>query len=389
MKYLFTSESVTEGHPDKICDQISDALLDAYLSKDPNSHVAIETLVTENFVLVTGEVTSNHEIDIESIVRNQILGIGYNKDEYGFNGNTCEVVIKIKKQSEDINIGVLREGGVIGAGDQGIMFGYACDETSTYMPLPIFFAHLIVKKLDEVRKNKLISYLRPDGKSQVTICYDKEIYIDTILISNQHDEIDSIIIRKDIIEKVINQIPELQKYIKRETNILINPTGRFVIGGPKGDSGLTGRKIIVDTYGGYSRHGGGAFSGKDATKVDRSAAYMARYIAKNLVAAKVATKLELQLSYAIGLENPISIYVETFGTGKYKNNDIVDMINAIFDLRPSKIIQSLELYKPIYNKLAKYGQIGREDLNVSFEKLDKVEEITNYLSKQKLIIEKM
>ena len=382
MKYLFTSESVTEGHPDKVCDQISDAILDAYLEKDDKSHVAIETLATENFVLVTGEVKTSSKIDIESIVRKTILDIGYDKDEYGFNGNNCEVVIKIKDQSPDIDMGVSKENGIIGAGDQGIMFGFACNETNNYMPYPIYFAHLLVKKLDEVRKNKIIPYLRPDGKSQVTINYDDKPYIDTILISNQHDDINLEILKEDIIEKVILQIPEIVKMMTPGTKVLINPTGRFIIGGPKGDSGLTGRKIIVDTYGGYSRHGGGAFSGKDATKVDRSAAYMARYIAKNLVAAKVADKLEIQLSYAIGMENPISINIETFGTEKYEKSIIQSLIIELFDLRPGAIRDHLELTKPIYNKLARYGHIGREDLELNFEKIDKVNEIREYLSKK-------
>ena len=382
MKYLFTSESVTEGHPDKVCDQISDAILDAYLEKDDKSHVAIETLATENFVLVTGEVKTSSKIDIESIVRKTILDIGYDKDEYGFNGNNCEVVIKIKEQSPDIDMGVSQENGIIGAGDQGIMFGFACNETNNYMPYPIYFAHLLVKKLDEVRKNKIIPYLRPDGKSQVTINYDDKPYIDTILISNQHDDINLEILKEDIIEKVILQIPEIVKMMTPGTKVLINPTGRFIIGGPKGDSGLTGRKIIVDTYGGYSRHGGGAFSGKDATKVDRSAAYMARYIAKNLVAAKVADKLEIQLSYAIGMENPISINIETFGTEKYEKSIIQSLVIDLFDLKPGAIRSHLELTKPIYNKLARYGHIGREDLELNFEKLDKVNEIREYLSKK-------
>jgi S-adenosylmethionine synthetase len=373
MRNYFTSESVTEGHPDKICDQISDAILDAYLSVDPNCHVACETAVTKDFVLIMGETNSKYKLDLETIVRNKIIEIGYNQDILGFNGNTCEIINKMHIQSSDIDMGVSKED--TGAGDQGIMFGYACNETKTYMPLPIYLAHELTKKLAEVRKNNKLSYLRPDGKSQVTVIYEnnKPVEVDTILISTQHDEyVSQDQIKEDLIKYVINEVIP-KKLIKETTKILINPTGRFVIGGPLGDSGLTGRKIIVDTYGGYARHGGGAFSGKDSTKVDRSAAYMARYIAKNLVAANIATHLEIQLSYAIGVSKPLSIFVETFNTSNYRDEQIINVINKIWDLRPKAIIKELNLNNPIYSKLAAYGHMGREDLNVKWEFLDKVE----------------
>jgi S-adenosylmethionine synthetase len=373
MRNYFTSESVTEGHPDKICDQISDAVLDAYLSVDPNCHVACETAVTKDFVLIMGETNSKYKLDLETIVRNIIIEIGYNQDILGFNGNTCEIINKMHTQSSDIDMGVSKED--TGAGDQGIMFGYACNETKTYMPLPIYLAHELTKKLAEVRKNNKLSYLRPDGKSQVTVIYEnnKPVEVDTILISTQHDEyVSQDQIKEDLIKYVINEVIP-KKLIKETTKILINPTGRFVIGGPLGDSGLTGRKIIVDTYGGYARHGGGAFSGKDSTKVDRSAAYMARYIAKNLVAANIATHLEIQLSYAIGVSKPLSIFVETFNTSNYRDEQIINVINKIWDLRPKAIIKELNLNNPIYSKLAAYGHMGREDLNVKWEFLDKVE----------------
>jgi S-adenosylmethionine synthetase len=373
MRNYFTSESVTEGHPDKICDQISDAVLDAYLSVDPNCHVACETAVTKDFVLIMGETNSKYKLDLETIVRNIIIEIGYNQDNLGFNGNTCEIINKMHTQSSDIDMGVSKED--TGAGDQGIMFGYACNETKTYMPLPIYLAHELTKKLAEVRKNNKLSYLRPDGKSQVTVIYEnnKPVEVDTILISTQHDEyVSQDQIKEDLIKYVINEVIP-KKLIKETTKILINPTGRFVIGGPLGDSGLTGRKIIVDTYGGYARHGGGAFSGKDSTKVDRSAAYMARYIAKNLVAANIATHLEIQLSYAIGVSKPLSIFVETFNTSNYSDEQIINVINKIWDLRPKAIIKELNLNNPIYSKLAAYGHMGREDLNVKWEFLDKVE----------------
>lgn len=391
MKNLFTSESVTEGHPDKVCDQISDAVLDAYLKVDPNCHVACEVCATTQFVLVMGETSSSAAIDIEKIVRNTIIEIGYDDDIYGFNGHTCQVLIKMNKQSSDIamgvNIGAKDENSEheeIGAGDQGIMFGFAVDETSELMPLPITLAHKLAKQLTKVRKENVLHYLRPDGKTQVSVLYEDNVpvMVETILISAQHDEGVSLeTLKKDLIEKVINQI--IPAYlITKDTKILINPTGRFVIGGPNGDSGLTGRKIIVDTYGGYARHGGGAFSGKDATKVDRSAAYMARYIAKNLVAANVASKLEIQLSYAIGVAKPVSILVETFNTSQFTNQVIVDCINELFDLTPKSIIETLDLLKPHYQKLAAYGHIGREDLHVKWEEVNKVEAIKEYMKKR-------
>ena len=385
MRSLFTSESVTEGHPDKICDQISDAILDAYLTVDENCHVACEVAVTKDFVLIMGETSSSAIIDVDAIARKIILEIGYDNDIYGFNGHTCEILIKMNQQSSDIaqGVNIAMDDKTIGAGDQGLMFGYACNETKELMPLPIHLAHQLTKRLSEVRKQGLLSYLRPDGKSQVTVEYDGflPVAIDTILISTQHDEnVSQTQIREDLIKHVINVVMP-KELINGNTKILINPTGRFVIGGPMGDSGLTGRKIIVDTYGGYSRHGGGAFSGKDATKVDRSAAYMSRYIAKNLVASNVATHLEIQLSYAIGVAQPLSILVDTFNTSKYSTIQIIELIKNIFDLRPQAIIKQLELKKPIYNKLASYGHMGREDLMVKWEQLDKVAEITQYLKK--------
>lgn len=373
MKNYFTSESVTEGHPDKICDQISDAVLDAYLKEDPNCHVACECAVTTNFILIMGETNSKKVIDLENIVRKKIIQIGYDKEELGFNGHNVEIVNKIHKQSADIEIGVNQK--ETGAGDQGIMFGYACNETDNYMPLPIELAHIITKELAHLRRTKTLKYLRPDGKSQVTVVYDngKPLYIDTILISTQHDlNVSQKQIKEDLTKYIINKKID-KKIINKQTKILINPTGRFVIGGPLGDSGLTGRKIIVDTYGGYARHGGGAFSGKDSTKVDRSAAYIARHIAKNLVAAKVATHIEVQLSYAIGISKPISIYVDTFQTSKLQNEQIINIINNLWDLTPKGIIDYLDLKKPIYSQIASYGQIGRSDIDISWEKLDKVE----------------
>ena len=381
MKNYFTSESVTEGHPDKICDQISDAILDEYLRHDPDCHVACECAVTKNFVLVMGETNSKISIDIEKVVRNKIIEIGYDKDELGFNGHNVQILNKINSQSPDIEMGVSKED--TGAGDQGIMFGYACNETDNYMPLPISLAHTITKELALLRKNETLKYLRPDGKSQVTVVYEngKPKYIDTILISTQHDEnISQETIKNDLINHIIK--PKInKKLITEDTKILINPTGRFVIGGPLGDSGLTGRKIIVDTYGGYSRHGGGAFSGKDSTKVDRSAAYIARHIAKNLVAAKIATHLEVQLSYAIGISKPISINVNSFKTSKLNEAEIIKIIEQLWDLSPKGIIDDLDLKQPIYSKTATYGHVGREDLNLSWEKLDKVNEIKEILRK--------
>lgn len=369
MKNYFTSESVTEGHPDKICDQISDAILDEYLKVDPNCHVACESAVTKDFILIIGETNSNKFVDIEKVVRKLIVDIGYDKEEYGFNGNTCEIIIKMNIQSSDIDMGVSKED--MGAGDQGIMFGYACNETDNYMPLPIYLAHEITKKLAYLRKNNILKYLRSDGKSQVTVLYENGIpvSIDTVLISTQHDEnVSQEQIREDLINHIVNTVIP-NKLLTKDIKILINPTGRFVIGGPMGDSGLTGRKIIIDTYGGYSRHGGGAFSGKDATKVDRSAAYMARHIAKNLVANKIAEKIEIQLSYAIGVSHPISIYVETFNTSNYSSKEIIDIINKNWNLTPKGIIEYLELNKPVYKETATYGHFGRDDVDFSWEKI--------------------
>lgn len=360
MRKLFTSESVTEGHPDKICDQISDAVLDAILEKDPNGRVACETSVTTGMVLVTGEITTNCYVDIPKIVRNTIEAIGYTRAKYGFDSDTCAVLTSISEQSPDIAMGVdesleSKQGGmdkedVIGAGDQGMMFGYANNETSEYMPMAISMAHKLSRRLSEVRKNGTLPYLRPDGKTQVTVEYEnnKAIRIDTIVVSTQHGpEVTREQIEKDIFEHVISKVVPVE-FLDENTNYYINPTGRFVVGGPQGDAGLTGRKIIVDTYGGYGRHGGGAFSGKDPTKVDRSAAYAARWVAKNLVAAGVADKLEVQLAYAIGIAKPVSISVETFGTGKIDDKKIVEIINKVFDLRPSAIIKELNLRRPIY-----------------------------------------
>ncbi|BDR65927.1 S-adenosylmethionine synthase [Clostridium tetani] len=391
MRKLFTSESVTEGHPDKICDQISDAVLDAILEKDPNGRVACETSVTTGMVLVTGEITTNCYVDIPKIVRNTIEAIGYTRAKYGFDSDTCAVLTSISEQSPDIAMGVdesleSKQGGmdkedVIGAGDQGMMFGYANNETLEYMPMAISMAHKLSRRLSEVRKNGTLPYLRPDGKTQVTVEYEnnKAIRIDTIVVSTQHGpEVTREQIEKDIFEHVISKVVPVE-FLDENTNYYINPTGRFVVGGPQGDAGLTGRKIIVDTYGGYGRHGGGAFSGKDPTKVDRSAAYAARWVAKNLVAAGVADKLEVQLAYAIGIAKPVSISVETFGTGKIDDKKIVEIINKVFDLRPSAIIKELNLRRPIYKQTAAYGHFGRTDVELPWESLDKLEEIKNLI----------
>ena len=398
-KLLFTSESVTEGHPDKMCDAISDAILDALMEQDPMSRVACETASCTGFVLVTGEITTEAYVDIQKIVRETVKEIGYDKSEYGFDGNTCAVMVAIDEQSPDIAMGVDKsleakkeaaennmseeELDAIGAGDQGMMFGYATNETEEYMPYPIYLAHKLTRQLAKVRKDGTLPYLRPDGKSQVSVQYDeagKPIRLEAVVLSTQHDP--------DVIQEQIHE--DIKKYVfdpilpkemlDEDTKYFINPTGRFVIGGPHGDAGLTGRKIIVDTYGGYARHGGGAFSGKDCTKVDRSAAYAARYVAKNIVAAGLADKCEIQLSYAIGVAHPTSIRVDTFGTGKLSNAKLVEIIRDNFDLRPAGIIKMLDLRRPIYKQTAAYGHFGRNDLDLPWEKLDKADDLKKYLA---------
>ncbi|MBO4887242.1 MAG: methionine adenosyltransferase [Firmicutes bacterium] len=388
MKYLFTSESVTEGHPDKICDQISDAILDALLAADPQSRVACETTATTGMVTVMGEITTEAYADIPRIVRNVVNEIGYTRSDYGFDGDTCAVITSIDEQSPDIAMGVdesyaYQQGAQedvyekTGAGDQGLMFGYACSETPEYMPLAITMAHKLCRRLAEVRKSGELSYLRPDGKSQVTVEYvdGKVSRIDTVVVSTQHDpDVSQETLRRDILEKVIRRVIPAE-YLDSDTKFFINPTGRFVIGGPQGDTGLTGRKIIVDTYGGAAPHGGGAFSGKDPTKVDRSACYAARYAAKNLVAAGLCERCQIQLAYAIGVARPVSIMVDTFGTGKLPDEKMVEIVTRHFDFRPAAIIDKLDLRRPIYRQTAAYGHFGRTDLDLPWEKLDKVDEL--------------
>ena len=391
-KRLFTSESVTEGHPDKVCDAISDAILDACMEKDPMSRVACETAVCTGFALVTGEITTNAYVDIQKIVRDTVKEIGYTKSEYGFDGNTCAVLVAIDEQSSDIAMGVdkaleakqgeLQDDLDTGAGDQGMMFGYATNETEEYMPYPISLAHKLALQLTRVRKDGTLKYLRPDGKSQVSVEYDengKPLRLEAVVLSTQHDEdVTQEQIHEDIKKYVFDPILP-KELLDEDTKYFINPTGRFVIGGPHGDAGLTGRKIIVDTYGGYARHGGGAFSGKDCTKVDRSAAYAARYVAKNIVAAGLADKCEIQLSYAIGVAQPTSIMVDTFGTGKVADEKLLTAIRENFDLRPAGIIKMLDLRRPIYKQTAAYGPFGRNDLDLPWEKLDKVDVLKKYL----------
>ena len=373
MKKYFTSESVTEGHPDKVCDRISDEILDEILRQDPYARVACETCATTGMILIMGEVTTTARVDYAKIARKAVNDIGYTSDAYGFNGDTCSVMVALDEQSSDIALGVDNDG----AGDQGLMFGYACDETASLMPMPVFFAHELAKRLTYVRKEGILPYLRPDGKTQVTVEYDNEapVRVESVVVSSQHDgDVSMGIIRGGIIDEVIKKVIPVE-YIDENTKIYVNPTGRFVVGGPHGDSGLTGRKIIVDTYGGYARHGGGAFSGKDPTKVDRSASYMARYIAKNIVAAGFAKKCEVQLAYAIGVAEPVSVMleVETYNTGCVEDEVLAKAVRSVFGLTPKKIIETLELRRPIYAPLSAYGQIGREDLGVKWEKTDMVD----------------
>ena len=374
-RHLFTSESVTEGHPDKICDQISDAILDAILEQDPGARVACETCVSTGLVHIMGEITTSCYVDFQKLVREVVADIGYTRAKYGFDADTCAVISNIDGQSPDIALGTNDQVG--GAGDQGMMFGYACDETPERMPLPISLAHKLARRLTEVRKSGLLDYLRPDGKSQVTVEYegDRPVRVDTVVVSTQHrEDVDMETLRADVMEQVIRAVIPAG-LLDENTKYFINPTGRFVIGGPQGDSGLTGRKIIVDTYGGYARHGGGAFSGKDPSKVDRSAAYAARWVAKNVVAAGLARRCEVQLAYAIGVAQPVSIMVDTFGTGTVEDARIEQAVERVFDLTPAAIIRDLDLRKPIYRKLAAYGHMGREDLGVRWENTDRVEQL--------------
>jgi S-adenosylmethionine synthetase len=391
-RHLFTSESVSEGHPDKIADQISDAILDALLEKDPNARVAVETSVTTGLVLVFGEISTSAYVDIQHVVRETIKGIGYTDGKYGFDGNNCAVIVALDEQSADIAQGVddsleIREGQVdpldqIGAGDQGLMFGFATDETLEYMPLPLTLSHKLMRRIASLRKDKVIEYLRPDAKAEVTVEYDendKPVRVDTVVLSTQHDpDVSLEQIKEDVKEQVIKAVIPAE-YLDDQTKYFINPTGRFVIGGPQGDAGLTGRKIIVDTYGGAAHHGGGAFSGKDATKVDRSASYAARYIAKNLVAAGYAKKLEIQVAYAIGVAKPVSISIDDFGTGTKSEEEMIDAVRRVFDLRPAGIIKMLDLKRPIYKQTAAYGHFGRTDIDLPWEKLDKVDELKKIL----------
>ena len=386
--YIFTSESVTKGHPDKVCDLISDSILDAYLKKDPAAHVAVETVAKNNTVIVAGEVASTAHVDVEAVIRRTIRGIGYDRPEYGFNADTAEIILRLDRQSPDIAQGVndaletrnSGEAAEIGAGDQGMMFGYATNETQEMMPLTAVLAHKLARRLTEVRENGTLPYLRPDGKTQVSVRYedDRPVSVDTVLVSTQHDpEVTQEQLHQDIRKEVI--VPILQNFLAEDTRILINPTGRFVIGGPVGDSGLTGRKIIVDTYGGAAKHGGGAFSGKDPTKVDRSAAYAARYVAKNIVVAGLAEKTEIQVAYAIGVAAPVSLYVNTFSTGIAPDEIITDAVRELVDLRPGAIIQRLRLQRPIYTATAAYGHFGREDIDAPWEATDLADALKNYV----------